>query len=228
MMEAKDLKPAVSQSQPGYDGERVASAGSEPSGPVRSRPAYIFLDVDGVLNSLRSCVAFGGYKTEHLDTTAIRLLGHLCRKLSDEGLDPAVVLSSTWRMRHPHPDFWHSLFSAHGCGHVRFVGCTPDFHDIEPNRRGREIAAWMADNAPGAPYVCLDDDSDFLPDQPLVLTSHLWGLGCDEIDEAFHVLTGKRLFMSTLRTDGKWKAVRAIAREHSSPLHVSQPIREAK
>ncbi len=184
---------------------------------------YIFLDVDGVLNSLRTCVAFGGYKTEHLDPTAIKLVDHLCRAFTKAGLAPKVVISSTWRMKYPDPQWWAVLFAHHGCD-VTFVGITPDIHDIEPNRRGREILAWMTANAPGAAYVCLDDDSDFLPDQPLALTSHIWGLGLDEIDHAYHLVTGDRLFMSTLRTDTKWKALRAVARERSE--HLSPPSSE--
>ena len=193
-------------SQPSGGGSSNRSTGlhAEPSA------VYIFLDVDGVLNSLRTCVAFGGYKPEHLDRAAMRLLDHLCGKLAEAGYAPRIVISSTWRMKYPDMAWWRQLFWQEGLSHCNFVGATPAFHDNRPNRRGREISAWMDHNAPCAPYVCLDDDADFMPHQPLCQTSHIWGLGLDEIDQAYNLITGQRLFMSTLRTDSKWKALRAV------------------
>lgn len=188
------------------------------------KPAYIFLDVDGVLNSLRTCVAYGSYRAERLDGTAIRLVDHLCASLARAGWRPRIVLSSTWRLKHPDMTWWEDLFGSHGCGATEFCGATDDFRDIEPNRRGREVAAWMAKNAPGEAYVCLDDDSDFLPGQPLVLTSHIWGLGCDEIDDAYHLITGQRLFMSTLRTDSKWRVARATAQVSEGLASAERPL----
>lgn len=168
--------------------------------------AVIFLDVDGVLNSLRSCVALGGYKATQLDPVAIGLLEFLCDCLASAGRSPEVVISSTWRKKHRDLSWWNDLFARHGALNVRVVGFTPDLG----GPRGREVAAWIADNAPGVPFVCLDDDSDFEPGQPLILTAHVGGLHLGDVDEAFRILTGDRLFPEGLADAGKWRALRAI------------------
>lgn len=149
----------------------------------------IFLDVDGVLNSLRSMVAFNGAGVDDLDVVAIKLLDRLCGRLSLEAfLAPEVVISSTWRIMRPRLRWWRLLWAQHGCEWVRTAGMTPVFSDNEPMRRGREIADWYGRKGNGDPYVCLDDDSDFLPGQPLVLIDHRFGLQVDHVNQAFALL----------------------------------------
>jgi hypothetical protein len=163
-----------------------------PPPPAAPRAAvYLFLDVDGVLNSMRSIVAFRDCREEHLDQVAIRLFDRLCLALSENGHTPRVVISSTWRMMRPRISWWNDFFASRGCAGVSVVGCTPVFQDNEPNRRGREVARWMKERAPGAFYVCLDDDSDFLPNQPLVLVDPDYGLRVCDIDAAYRALTGE-------------------------------------
>lgn len=66
----------------------------------------IFLDVDGVLNSLRNVIADGGYPyaehtdpvtPQHLETNLDRLAIGMIRKLCEE-YNAQIVLHSTWRM----------------------------------------------------------------------------------------------------------------------------------
>ncbi|MDH0863237.1 HAD domain-containing protein [Mitsuaria sp. GD03876] len=68
-----------------------------------------FLDIDGVLNSSKTAVAFGGYPLEltHIgafDRVAIRLLHRFC-----DSARVQVVLSSAWRLHHPFADVGKAL-----------------------------------------------------------------------------------------------------------------------
>jgi len=180
----------------------------------------IFLDVDGVLNSHRSAIAYGGFRDKDLDPVAIKLLDRLARKLIEAGFRPEVVISSTWRLMRPQLRWWEDLFDHHGCVALRVVGITPEFGDNEPQRRGREVAAWMEQFGGGAPYVCLDDDSDFLPGQPLVLTNHLHGLEVEHIAEAFRLVVGREMFDPPLPAR-KWALIRALT--NKAPAGPLQP-----
>jgi len=114
----------------------------------------IFLDIDGVLNSTKTCVAFGGFPLElhHLDAfdqVAIRLLRRLC---DSSGIQ--IVLSSTWRKTH----HWHDVGQALG---LPIIGDTP----VMLGPRGEEISAWLTLHPEVNAYAIIDDDSDMLPDQ---------------------------------------------------------------
>lgn len=162
----------------------------------------IFLDVDGVLNSLRSTLAFGGCgKPEQLDQVAIGLLRRLVRELQADGWSPGVVMSSTWRLHLPDISWWTGFLG------VSVVGCTPELGHATA-RRGHECLEWLVRNAPDAPFVCIDDDADFLPDQVLVQTKFEDGLQIGHIDAAFQAITGKpmpglpRIFAPKVLDDG--------------------------
>lgn len=145
----------------------------------------IFLDVDGVLNSLRSTIAFGGCgKPELPDPVAIGLLRRLVRALQESGWAAEVVMSSTWRLHLPDPAWWSSFLA------IPVVGCTPEFGHATA-RRGAECLDWLIKNAPTSRFVCIDDDADFLPDQVLVQTRFEDGLQIEHIDAAFKAITGE-------------------------------------
>lgn len=148
---------------------------------------YLFMDIDGVCNSLRSCMAFGGFRK--LDDVAIGLIDRLVTELRIAEFDPATVISSTWRIGRP-----LSFFQENMPG-WNVIGATPDFSDCNPQRRGREIAAWLEDHhAPDVPpFVIIDDDSDMLPEQTLIHTDHVVGLQVEHVEQAFEALTGKPL-----------------------------------
>lgn len=114
----------------------------------------LFLDIDGVLNSTRTCVAFGGYpmELEHIgafDQVAIRLIQRLC----DAG-GVKVVLSSAWRL---HCDF-RDAGNAFG---LPIIDRTPSLL----GSRGTEIAAWLFAHPEVEQYAIVDDDPDMLPEQ---------------------------------------------------------------
>jgi hypothetical protein len=116
----------------------------------------LFLDIDGVLNSTRTCIGLGGYphefSPEHMalvDHAALGLVRGLCR-----AGDVAVVLSSTWRIMHD------VAVVAAGLD-LPVVDATPRlFGD-----RGAEIADWLSRHPGVERYAIVDDDSDMLPDQ---------------------------------------------------------------
>lgn len=124
----------------------------------------LFLDIDGVLNSRRTCEAFGGPLTGGFphafdeknmtlfDHAAIGLIRKLCEKT-----DASIVLSSSWRIIH----------SVHDCAN----GLDLPIFDRTPilnwsgRTRGDEIAAWLADHPEVTRYAIVDDDSDMLAEQ---------------------------------------------------------------
>lgn len=114
----------------------------------------LFLDIDGVLNSVKTCVANGGYPMElhhtaAFDWHAIKLLQRLC---DSEGVQ--VVLSSAWRINHAFAD----VGKAFG---LPIIDRTPSLC----GPRGAEIADWLTKHPEVVHYAIIDDDSDMLPDQ---------------------------------------------------------------
>lgn len=116
----------------------------------------LFLDVDGVLNSTRTLVAFNGYPQglydAHLamfDQVALGLVRGLCRQA-----DVKVVISSAWRK-----DFtWQQIGERL---ELPTIGQTPMLLGC----RGLEINAWLAKNEGVERYAILDDHADMLAEQ---------------------------------------------------------------
>lgn len=116
----------------------------------------LFLDIDGVLNSTRTQVAFNGYPHElydaHLamfDQVALGLVRGLCVRH-----DVKVVISSMWRR-----DFtWEQIGERL---ELPTIGQTP----MLTGPRGMEINAWLAQHPEVECYAILDDHADMLPDQ---------------------------------------------------------------
>jgi hypothetical protein len=106
----------------------------------------LFLDVDGVLNSLvwtQSAPAdlFG------VDQAAVDLVRRLMR-----GTGAQLVLSSTWRLM---PDM---IFTLHAAG-------VPDFYGVTPRgdafgTRSTEIEAYLAAHPEVDTFAIVDDDAD--------------------------------------------------------------------
>lgn len=116
----------------------------------------VFLDIDGVLNCHRTCIAFGGIPhttadggVQLLDAVAIGLIGGIVRSAG-----AVIVLSSTWRK--------HSDWTQYGRDlGLPIVDRTPSLAGI----RGAEIQDWL-DRHPGVErYAIIDDDRDMLPEQ---------------------------------------------------------------
>lgn len=116
----------------------------------------IFLDIDGVLCTLRAHIAQNGNRLmKALDREAIGLLNRAAFG------DTRYVLSSTWRILHDQ-GFMEAHLAAHGWNGL--------FHqDWKTGRingpRGLEIAEWLGRHPEVSGYAIVDDDKDFLPDQ---------------------------------------------------------------
>jgi len=117
----------------------------------------LMLDIDGVLNSSRSCVAFNGYPHDYdekgmsmFDHCAIALIRKLCKETETD-----IVLSSTWRIHEKNP-----MVHADGLS-LPIIDCTP----VLSRTRGVEINAWLAAHPEVTCYAIVDDNSDMLPAQ---------------------------------------------------------------
>ena len=127
----------------------------------------IFLDFDGVLNSVASTIAYHHLRgpsktiyseTDRLDPVAIGLLKYLVDATGAE-----IVVSSTWRLNYDLQEF-KDIFALYGWENAPFVSKTGrgGINSV----RGDEIKEWIettkaiVDN-----YVIIDDDSDMLDEQ---------------------------------------------------------------
>lgn len=119
----------------------------------------IFLDIDGVLNSFRSCAAFGAYPWpdrgwDFFDNVAIGLLQRVVEKTN-----ASCVLSSSWRLGMDSEEL-NQLAGRLG---VPIIGKTRD--TLRTERRGEQIQDWL-DGHPGVThYVIVDDCGDMLRSQ---------------------------------------------------------------
>lgn len=157
---------------------------------------YLFLDVDGVLNSERTVAAYGklthagrvkqdmltGTPIEPMwDLVAIKLL-----RAAQELIGFKIVISSTWRKSFSLQDF-HTIFDHYGWDtRDIIVGKTGD----NVGKRGDQIKAWL-DTHGRFPYnyCIIDDDSDMLDSQAgnFVKTSFREGLNYDTFESIFDV-----------------------------------------
>lgn len=121
-------------------------------------PRIIFLDIDGVLNSLATYVVGGDWPQEltdadKFDQVSIGLVREACR---NGGLK--IVVSSTWRFINP----WDAIGKAFD---LPVIGSTS--LKIVHNKRGQEIQDWLNANPEVIEYAIIDDmlPSNFLPGQ---------------------------------------------------------------
>jgi HAD domain in Swiss Army Knife RNA repair proteins len=128
----------------------------------------LMLDIDGVLNSARTCHVHGGpsefeglpkgngfphsFDKEDMkkfDHIAIGLIRQLCIETQC-----SIVLSSSWRIGR----------TAHECANgldLPIFDKTPSLADV----RGAEIKAWLDAHPEVETYAIVDDDSDMLESQ---------------------------------------------------------------
>jgi hypothetical protein len=124
----------------------------------------IFLDIDGVLNSIDSMLANNNRNKnmDALDYVSIGLLRKLCIET-----DARIVISSTWRYGRTEEDFI-DIFSQYDWPEVKdlIIGMTPI---INGDCRGYEIESYLKTKTVLGPmyseYIILDDDSDMLDNQ---------------------------------------------------------------
>ncbi len=121
----------------------------------------IFLDVDGVLVTRRSCIPCGkGLLMATPDECGANILKQLCIKTGAK-----IVVSSTWRFNkknlfdllHRAGIDEHFLYTNSECDCGACWRTTIERHDL----RGGEIQAWVFKHK-CAGYAIFDDSSDFL------------------------------------------------------------------
>jgi len=133
----------------------------------------IFLDIDGVLNSMQDNFSW----TIETDIHFIRL-----KKIVDK-TKAKIVLSSSWRIGNSSKDIVHKRLQQFG---MDFIDVTPVFNR---QHRGREIADWLSRHEVES-FVILDDEEemDELVDH-LVKTDMNVGLQDSNVDEAVNLLS---------------------------------------
>lgn len=156
---------------------------------------YIFLDVDGVLNSWRTCYAFGDiphpsdpiqYIHDRLDPVARGLINQLVF----EGC--TVILSSSWRAT-VYSDELRLDQMSEALG-ITLKGMTPAWVPDGDGSRGEEIDHWLRENAPKDEYFtyCIIDDKNMFKmgeqQQHLVLVDQQEGFGFKDYERARLIL----------------------------------------
>lgn len=126
----------------------------------------LFLDIDGVCNSMEYMNATGDRDLYSIDPAAAARVGRIIEQTKCK-----VVLSSSWRLS--------AESSAEVIANVcMFIDITPDFHGTTD--RGCEVIAWLKSHPEVTRHAILDDNADFHRDQPLFKTTWAAGL-TDEI-----------------------------------------------
>jgi Swiss Army Knife RNA repair-like protein len=152
----------------------------------------IFLDIDGVLNRIGTPMEGRTVAKWHgligMEPELVARFNELVRKT-----DAQVVLSSSWRCS----DTWREDMKQNGLD-FPFLDRTPYLTAGEGDtyqhlERGEEIERWICDHLREGGeidgYAILDDDSDFLPRQPLFQTSFKDGLTEQIADSVYRHLT---------------------------------------
>lgn len=145
----------------------------------------LFLDIDGVVNSRRTALAFGGYPHDfspagmaRFDPVAIAMVRRLCRETKT-----SIVLSSTWRL--------HFTVAEVAAGlDLPVIDHTPN-SPAGYDGRGHEIAAWLAAHPEVDSYAIVDDQAVMLPEQAAHFgqTDEACGLSLDDYDRLYMILT---------------------------------------
>ncbi len=119
----------------------------------------IFLDIDGVLCTRRSHLAYGkeGGIWYEWDTLAVEVI----RKMAKKGV--IFVLSSTWR-KPPHvEDFWKQ-WTKYGL-EEHYLWERDWMTPIGQGVRGEEIKDWLNRHPEVTDYKIVDDNNDMLEEQ---------------------------------------------------------------
>lgn len=154
----------------------------------------LFLDVDGVLNS-HDYIRRGGSLSCSRDGIDPEAVKHL-QRIVDE-TECSLILSSTWRLIHPLAHMRCRLIAKGMRSPCPLRGKTPDLSRsdgrVERGGRGLEVNAWISATGFKGRFVCVDDDADFLPGQPLVQTNFNSGLIAVHADQCIAILKGSAL-----------------------------------
>jgi len=135
----------------------------------------IFLDIDGVLNSLdltlmtKSLERQPKHRLFEVDPVRVGVL-----KWIVDMTEAQIVISSTWRYGNPE-EWFVGYFEALNWVNCPIYGCTPS--DTETSFRGDQVNEYLDSLFEERPrYVILDDDSDFYLDQKFIHVDRCTGL----------------------------------------------------
>lgn len=142
----------------------------------------IFLDIDGVLNSIQAGIGRQGrsFDYEGLDKIGIQLLKEIV-----DSTGAKIVISSTWRS--DGIEAIKGAFATKGWSEVMFdviIGVT----DQGSGCRGDQINRWILANPECTQYVIIDDDRDMLEDQKTNNFVHVDSLLGFNIYDAYKVI----------------------------------------
>jgi hypothetical protein len=147
--------------------------------------AFIFLDIDGVLNRETDAPAPATFSelwtSEDIDPAAVQSLNALIKFTQAR-----IVISSSWRLHHSVPELISLLDGRGLLGEI--VGATPK---MSGESRGVEIRTWLMANArSNAAFVVLDDQAPSAGlDSHWVRTDPSLGLSESDIDIAVKILS---------------------------------------
>lgn len=155
---------------------------------------FIFLDIDGVMNSIlfySERTQDKRYKewikdySQHIAWGACNIDPRAVKRLNriTDATKAKIVVSSTWRS----DSNLQEVFT--------LVGIKEPIYDVTPymrsRHRGSEIQEWLDKQTEPYRYVILDDDSDMLDCQLpyFIQTNWLrWGLSDEDVEQAIHIL----------------------------------------
>lgn len=136
----------------------------------------IFLDIDGVLCTCRSQLAYG---PREWDQVACDMIKNIC-----ESFDYKIVCSSSWRFDKKETK---AFFEDYGLNKFLHSDWTTIIQDLE--NRGQEIQQWI-DTHNVEEYLIIDDDHDMLESQMdrLILTNPKNGLTAENYEKITELL----------------------------------------
>lgn len=153
---------------------------------------FIFLDIDGVMNSnlfyserTQDKRYDEWIKDQHIAWGACNIDPRAVKRLNriTDATKAKIVVSSTWRS----DSNLQEVFT--------LVGIKEPIYDVTPymrsGHRGSEIQEWLDKQTEPYRYVILDDDSDMLDCQLpyFIQTDWLkWGLSDEDVEQAIHIL----------------------------------------
>lgn len=161
----------------------------------------IFLDIDGVLNSVEHSVAAPGtnIRLYRVDPVKVGLLRFLVEQTGAN-----IVISSTWRYGRNLQ--WFEGYFEHFGWLAPIIGMTPRLDKM----RGDEVNAWLEDDdqkvGEEINYIIFDDDSDFHPTQRLIKCDAVCGLTLRNVLDAIDML-GQGPDAEPDVIEGLWKHV---------------------
>jgi len=111
---------------------------------------FIFLDVDGVLNTVKSSRIFG---RQYIDDSLVRIVVSIIKATAAK-----IILSSNWRLNPSDVNLVKTALSRHGLDIFDFTPVLEPTGDDEFVFRSKEIQSWIDANDSIHRFAIIDDD----------------------------------------------------------------------